>query len=539
MTTECPPDRPPAAHAGPSGQAGPRPAGPQRGRGWPVHAAAAALIVLAGGALILRTRDLGLLGFDTYPLIIASRIATPGDLPGTLTEPLMDGRYPAGFYRPLLNVTFALDYALWGLAAPGYQLTNVLLLAGCAAGLYGLARRALGPGAVAGPLAAAAFFLLHPMHAEVLPVPARRPEALCGLLMAAALAAQLAPRALARARPALLPGVLGLLAMASKETALTLPLLVFPAVLLYSPRPALRPRLVHALLATVPHAVAVAIMLAARLAVLGGLGGHGTTSVAAAAQRLPETVAHTAEWLICPQPAMRSVPPLAWLPAGLLSGLVLLAVAGLASRRQPDAARERPAQRPARAAVLALAWLAVLGVTYAIAGRMEPWYVLLPVAAAALLLAAVVEWLGGGLRAGRRPVRGVAAGALALVGVLLAWQGRLSPMVHDYDEWWRGTVAAAGFLDELRERIGQAPPGTRLAVGRLPLWVRPDRAGPHVRGAAVLTDYSVQAWAELVFPGRPIRVRWAGQVRGQAPAADEVLVALTSVLPGCDGPGAE
>jgi hypothetical protein len=36
----------------------------------------------------------------------------------------MDGRFPGGhYYRPLVHLSFARDFAMWGLNAFGYHLT--------------------------------------------------------------------------------------------------------------------------------------------------------------------------------------------------------------------------------------------------------------------------------------------------------------------------------------------------------------------------------------------------------------------------------
>lgn len=45
-----------------------------------------------------------------------------------------------GFYRPIVSLTFAVDYAIWGANAPGYALTNLLLLGAGAVLLFTLAR---------------------------------------------------------------------------------------------------------------------------------------------------------------------------------------------------------------------------------------------------------------------------------------------------------------------------------------------------------------------------------------------------------------
>jgi len=37
------------------------------------------------------------------------------------------GSYHTGYYRPLINVTYWLDYTLWGMSAPGFRTTNLIL----------------------------------------------------------------------------------------------------------------------------------------------------------------------------------------------------------------------------------------------------------------------------------------------------------------------------------------------------------------------------------------------------------------------------
>jgi len=210
------------------------------------------IVAALAAALFSQTRHYGLLGFDSYPIIVTSRIQSLADLLGTFTEKLMDGRYAGEFYRPLLNLTFAADHMLWGLKAFGYQLTNVLLLGGWAWALHALLRRLLGPRARVGPLVAVLVFMLSALQFEVLPVPARRADLLCGLFMVLALWLQLAPRALAGPRPPWWPALATLAALASKETAFVLPILIVVAVALYSERSNVRDRIRHAAIAVVP-----------------------------------------------------------------------------------------------------------------------------------------------------------------------------------------------------------------------------------------------------------------------------------------------
>lgn len=44
-----------------------------------------------------------------------------------ITDEFNTGDYHTGYYRPLLNLTYSLDYKLWGLSAPGFRATNLFL----------------------------------------------------------------------------------------------------------------------------------------------------------------------------------------------------------------------------------------------------------------------------------------------------------------------------------------------------------------------------------------------------------------------------
>ena len=76
---------------------------------WHLSVVAAAIALAAFALTFAQTKDYGLLGHDSYPIIIASRVQSLADLAGNFTEKLMDGRYAGDFYRPLLNFSFALD----------------------------------------------------------------------------------------------------------------------------------------------------------------------------------------------------------------------------------------------------------------------------------------------------------------------------------------------------------------------------------------------------------------------------------------------
>jgi len=489
---------------------------------------AVVLVLVAFGLLLGQTAGYGMLGHDTYPILAASRVQSWGDFVGNFTERLMDGRYPGAFYRPLLNLTFAADHAIWGLAPFGYQLTNLVLFACCAIVLFGLAGRLSGRAARIAPFVTLVAFLVHPTHFEVIPVPARRPELLCCALMALALWLQLSPRAMRSKRMPILPALATLAAIASKESGFVLPLLVFVVVLLYAEERSPREKLQRAVRALGPHLVAVAVMLVLRILVLGGIGGHRAVSPAEALASAPRYLTTVAREMILPQPVMRESVAASLLLLGLTLGLIGTGV--LLSLKRPRSAAARTLQvRSARVLAVALTWIVAVGVTYAAAGWIGPWYFLLPVAGWSLLIGGVAQRFGELAACRGEPVRWASSFSLICIAILLAWHARLSPLVHRYDAWQRATEVSRDFLDRSRSLIEQAEAGAIVEAPPLPFWVQPAEDVPTIFGGAILADYSVQAWAELTLPGRSIVVAGPTPPR---PAPGQIVLSITRRLPG-------
>jgi hypothetical protein len=104
----------------------------KRRAGWRAFLPIVALAGLLGLTLLAYVRFLGI-GFvatDSLPLIDASRLTSLADVVELFRKPLMAGtRFAAGeiVYRPFVSVMFGVDYAIWGLNAVGYHLTNLAL----------------------------------------------------------------------------------------------------------------------------------------------------------------------------------------------------------------------------------------------------------------------------------------------------------------------------------------------------------------------------------------------------------------------------
>jgi hypothetical protein len=464
--------------------------------------AAIALVVLATALVFYQTRTYGMMGFDSYPLILSSRVEGLGDLVSTFTEELTDGLYGGHYYRPMLNLSFAADYGLCRVEPWCYQLTNALLYGATGVLLWALALRLYGGRGGLGAFVALAFFLLHESQVEVVPVPARRPEMLCAMFACASLFAQLAPFQLERRWP-ILPAMLMMAAAMSKEVGYILPAISVLVVFAYSPAVGTRARAWHAMRAGACHALTIGALFAMRLWVLGGLGGPDTSLKTVGENALDRSGLLLARLFVSDN-LSHWAQPLAWL-AGLAAVAVALAWIVAARRSGPtDGSHKLP--EPARALLIAVAWILLVGGMYGLSRMFQHWYLFLPVVGASLLVGAGVELALLSWRSGRMPGRALAGICLSLLLGFAFFQVRYSPLFHSYSEWRRATVASDEFLAELERRIEATPPGRTVDAPPIPGWMPYLRRGPTVRGVAILEVYSVQAWVELVFPDRELLV---------------------------------
>jgi len=496
------------------------PSEPQPGRAarW-AWALPAALVLAVAGLYFSETRAYGLMGFDSYPLILTARVQGWADLWGTFGEEMMDGRYAGQYHRPLLNAVFAIDFALWGLEARGYQLTNALLFAGAAMALWALARRILGPRSAVASIAALLFFLLHESHFEVLPVPARRPELLCGMFACLALWTQLDPRRLEKRWP-LLPAALMACAAASKETGYVLPAVACLGVLLWSPRSGLGTKLGQAARAGLCHAAFLAPLFALRLFALGGIGGPAPLPVGFEGPGAFELSWTLLRRLGIPQ-SVEGLELVALL-AGIWLPLIVALLVVFSWRDARSGSAKKDAADSRRAVALAFAWIGLVALLYGLSRSIEQWYLFLPIVGVSLLFGAGLELLASFFRRGTTIARSLSMLGLAPFAAFAFVQLRYSPAFHDYPEWRTACAASEEFLAELERRIEATPAGEPLRAPPLPMWIPAPDQGPAVRGAAILDVYSVQAWAELRFPERKLRV--IDRPPGRSPEPGESLI---------------
>ena len=478
------------------------------------------LVLAALVRIFAEYRDCGLVGWDTYPIIEASRVQSPADLLDLVSMNLM-GRETGGlYYRPLLKFSLAIDYALWGLWAPGYQLSNALLFAAAALALFALASRLTRGGLVLGPLIVLTFFLIHPVHATVVPVPARRADTLCLLFMLLSLAAQ----AKAAPRPpwrAWLPAAFGALALASKETAFVLPLLSALVALGVSREPTPARRILKAGIAVLPLIGVVAVMFLLRFAILGGIVGERPLQQEALVPATLSMLGRVATWALSGRAfvGQASLSPLTLIALALLGAASLAAgvLASHARRIEAYAATIWPL-------AISIGWIVVMAAIYAVGLILQPWYLLNPVAGYALLSGALSQGLMLLGRSGRL-AGGAATVALCALGLLTVQLAAYSPLFRAYDAWRAATSIADRYLDEVARKIEAAPIGTVVRVRGAPQLLPPSPDRARLSGVAILAGYSIDAWSRLSFPERRVRVVFGRQAKLRV-EPDEVLVVL-------------
>ena len=213
---------------------------------------------------------------DTFALIETSRLASFADLRAILTKPLMYGTSYLNiglFYRPVANLSYAVDYWVWGLNPFGYHLTNVFLH-GFAAALVVVTVRSMTVSSRTG-LLTGILFAIHPLSVDTVPAITRRQDILLtvfGLLTLWLFVESLRQEDSRWLR--LGAAVAYVLALLSKETAIVLGPLVFLWALLQGP--SLRQPRVYwrAVRDVLPLAGVAVVYLLVRVTVLGGIGGY-------------------------------------------------------------------------------------------------------------------------------------------------------------------------------------------------------------------------------------------------------------------------
>jgi len=124
---------------------------------------------------------------DDLQLVLGDRrIRSLSNIPSFFTEPYLPSPQMgpgAVYYRPIVTLSFALDYPMGGEAANPwtFHMGNILAYTACAVLVYALLRRLIGGGAAA--LFGGVFFAVHPVHVESVAWLSGRTDVLACLFM--------------------------------------------------------------------------------------------------------------------------------------------------------------------------------------------------------------------------------------------------------------------------------------------------------------------------------------------------------------------
>jgi tetratricopeptide (TPR) repeat protein len=458
-----------------------------RSRGAPAWLPGLAAVLLALGVYAGALRN----GYalDDVPVLQQNPAVQGLDLRALLTGAYWPGSRE--LYRPLTLLSFAVERAALGDRPGLFHATNALLHALATGLLFALLRR-LGAGAGAAGTGAA-LFAVHPVHAEAVANLVGRSELLAAslVLLASLLFLSRAPAAVRVAGA----GLLYLLALASKEIAVSLPALLLVMALLEGKREGRPWR--DAVRAWLPTAAACAVALGGYLALRASALGSGTGSRAApyladlspadrlatAARLVPEVLRLLAwpadlssEWGPGALDVATWAHPLAWAGVGIA---VLLAAAAWSDARRGEG------WAAAAVAWAALAYLPVSQAAFPIGTMLAERTLYLPSAALAFLAPAAAAALR------RHPARlRPALAALALLLALGAWRTAArvpvwrstgtvrAALIEEHPEVWRVAWDAAGAY----EQNGEPDEADR--------WFRKAVALTHANEYALNVDYA-------------------------------------------------
>ena len=454
-------------------------------------------MVLAAFGRFLGT---GFGGSDSLPLIETSRFSNVQEALSLFTKAVMAGTSFAStevMYRPAVSLTFGVDYALWGLNAVGYHLTNLALHLGTSLGVWWLLHL-LGMRWWSS-LVGAAVFALHPLVLATVPVIARRDSLLPVLAFTLGLCfALLGERAAAGRRIITnLGSMLAIgVALLSKESAFAAVGLL-PAVLIgsavaegSSPKVALT-RLSRAF----AYFVLGLTLFMIRFAVLGGLGGirDGTNLLQISFEKYTQILGAYTRYLIWAFAWAAPSPAGVWPRVGALL-LLGLAVSLLWLPR-----------RHAVVLALGVVWVVAFGVFCAVLKISTIGFVAyFALVGLAFVTAAALE--GGLLRlrsaAAPSPQRLGSLVVLVGLGFAAAMWLASGALFRPYDQWQVAGDVTRRYGESLQQCAAASPAASYVSLAGLPDDFDDGQPETQLMAVTLLRDYTVQSWLKLTFPGR-------------------------------------
>jgi hypothetical protein len=195
---------------------------------------------------------------DAFPLLLTGKIDSPKDIIRIFSTPL-GGGFPFGiYYRPLSELSYGIDYLIWGKNPMGYHLTNILLHLANSFMVF-IVAYIIFKDREKGLLYAwvsSVLFLLSPLNAFLVPAISDRQDMLTALLIGLSL---LSFAKMGKTKENgmfwyILSLLFGFLAVFSKENAFVLPFLVGFLSFIFDERSGYKEKTLKAIKYAVPFA---------------------------------------------------------------------------------------------------------------------------------------------------------------------------------------------------------------------------------------------------------------------------------------------
>ncbi len=243
-------------------------------------------------ALIAFLTYIDILGYfftatDSLTLMDTARIQSSGDVVRIFTEPLMSGtRFAENvkYYRPITTLSYSLDYFIWKLNPFGYHLTDQLLHVLVSVLVFFLIRFLTNGKQVIAWLGAI-IFTTHPILVESVSATSRRHDIIAALFLLLSLLLFLRYLStVSHKRNFLLLSVFFYtLALGAKEIAIILPFLIFTYLMTFSfsgkkTFKSFKAKVALAVKGCLPYFIVTFMLLAWRIYILQGIGGHRNRS---------------------------------------------------------------------------------------------------------------------------------------------------------------------------------------------------------------------------------------------------------------------
>jgi hypothetical protein len=440
----------------------------------------------------------GLTGCDTLTLIETGQINSLADVRRTFSSSLMEGTSFANtfrYYRPLSSLTYAVDFAIWGLEPFGYHLHNLVVHTLNGFLVWWLARLITGRSSIA--VLAACLFVSHPMLIETVPGIPRRQDLWATAFTLLALLANVKANAGAHRVGMTAVGCVCLaLGLMTKESAA----LIIPHIIAYNYCFSERDtkRLASALRGVLPYLATAIPFIVWRSFILDGFGGTWRQTFGSDPLHI---FLEFAEALFSPI-------PLVFPGFGFPLLLVGLTAAGLFPFRSHigDWLTSGPTGRTTLFSALLLVNSLALYVATAVFG---PWMAYS--AAIPYCMGLACALVGGGqwlVASTNEPRWRMATGGATLLFwlALLVYQYSYSPIFVHYEGWEASAKLNQQILDQIDPYTAQFPDPGVLVIRRLPSRHFSGRDPTQVRSSAYLKNYSIKSYLNLKHPGNDVVV---------------------------------